>query len=119
MGGKRARVLVVDDDEDMTQLVAEVLGERGLDVVCCPDADHAMAALDDADAVVTDVNLARQSGLELCGRITAERPALPVVVISGDHGSKGAALRHGAAHFMVKPIDVTQLCKLLVQLIGE
>ncbi len=109
---------MVDDDEDMTMLVAEVLGSRGLDVVRCQRADEAMAALGEADAVVTDVNLEHSSGIDLCGRIVAARPALPVVVISGDQGSKAAAMRRGAARFLVKPIDMIQLCTLLEELIG-
>jgi DNA-binding NtrC family response regulator len=108
-------VLLVDDDDDMSLLVAEVLAARGFVVSRSATADVALARVAEADAVVTDVNLARVSGLELCDRIASVRPALPVVLMSGDVTAKAAALRRGA-HFLCKPIDVAKLALLLERL---
>jgi DNA-binding NtrC family response regulator len=120
MGGRegRPRVLIVDDDEDMNQLVAEVLHERGIEAVCCLRGEDAMSAVAEADAVVTDVNLDGESGLELCARILVAHPGLPIVVVSGDATSRAAALRRGAAQFLVKPIDITDLARVLRELVA-
>ena len=68
------RVLVVDDDASMRDMLQGDLGERGFTVTVSPDAAEALERLATAevDAIVTDLNMPRMNGVELCERIVAQ-----------------------------------------------
>ncbi|MCA9652830.1 MAG: sigma-54-dependent Fis family transcriptional regulator [Myxococcales bacterium] len=102
-------LLVVDDDESTCELLEALLGREGFDVRTVGSAEAALAHLEDPelDAVLTDLEMEGMSGIELCRRVEATRPGLPVVVVTG-HVSVDtavAALRAGAYDFITKPID--------------
>jgi two-component system response regulator HydG len=104
------RVLVVDDDPDMRALVEAALREVGFSSRLCASAEEGLAALpiDDFDVVVADLQMPGMNGLELCERIVAARPDLPVVMITA-HGTLDAAvgaIRAGAYDFVTKPIKL-------------
>jgi two-component system response regulator HydG len=109
----RARVVVVDDVQSMCEMLAERLPPLGFDVEWFTDAPAALAALADRefDAVVTDINMREMDGLELCGRIVAAHPEVPVVVITafGNLEAAIAAMRAGAYDFLTKPFDIKVL----------
>ena len=109
----RTRVLVVDDVQSMCEMLAERLPPLGFEVVWRTSGDEALALLatTDVDAVVTDLNMQGMSGLELCDRIVAGRPDVPVIVITafGNLDTAVAAIRAGAYDFIVKPFDIKVL----------
>jgi DNA-binding NtrC family response regulator len=105
------RVLVADDDPDMRALVEAGLREVGFETRLCASAEEALALVpvEEFDVVVTDLQMPGMSGLELCERIVAARPDVPVVVITA-HGtvdSAVGAIRAGAYDFVTKPIKLT------------
>jgi two-component system response regulator HydG len=101
------RVLVDDDDADMCRLVEAALVAKGFEVVWRTSAADAFAVVDttELDAVVTDLELPETSGLALCERIVANRPDLPVTVLTafGSFDTAIAAIRAGAYDFITKP----------------
>jgi DNA-binding NtrC family response regulator len=107
------RVLVVDDDAQMNALLRDRLVHRGLDVETACGADEALErlAVDHFDAVVTDVRMRGRSGIELCERVAADRPSVPVVVITafGSLETAVAAIRAGAHDFLAKPFEIEEL----------
>ncbi len=107
------KVLVVDDDRALCEMLARGLRKRGFAVDWCLTADEALARslTSDLDVIVTDLNLGGMTGLELCERIVANRPDVPVVVITafGSLDTAIAAIRAGAYDFIAKPVDVEQL----------
>ena len=109
----RGRVLVVDDDVDVCALLEARLAGRGFAVAATTSAAAALDRLATAevDAVLTDIKMARMSGLELCERIVASRPDLPVVVMTafGTLESAIAAIRAGAYDFVTKPVEIEAL----------
>jgi DNA-binding NtrC family response regulator len=109
----RGRVLIVDDDESMCQLVADALTRREYDTVWRTQGEAAFQAIleEDYDLVVTDLKLDDISGLDLCERVVSNRPDVPVVVITafGSMESAIAAIRVGAYDFITKPIDMDAL----------
>jgi len=112
-----ARILVVDDDLGMCEMLAVALRAEGLEVVYRTSGAEALAVLGEGelDAVVTDINMRGMSGLELCARIAATEPDLPVVVITafGSLESAVAAIRAGAYDYVTKPFETTALAMTL------
>jgi two-component system response regulator AtoC len=112
------RVLVVDDDAEMCSLVETGLKKRGWEVLSRNSGDAALELLaaEDVDVVATDLNMRGMNGLELCERVVANRPDIPVVVLTafGSMESAVAAIRAGAYDFITKPFDMEML-RLTVQ----
>jgi two-component system, NtrC family, response regulator AtoC len=108
-----AKLLVVDDDPTMCTMLRLHLKKRGYDVVTHTSAGEAFDALraDDFDAVVTDLNMRAINGLELCERVVADRPDVPVLMITafGSLDTSIAAIRAGAYDFIPKPFEIDSL----------
>jgi DNA-binding NtrC family response regulator len=108
-----ARLLVVDDVQSMCEMLDERLTPLGFDVEWYTSANAALGALADheVDAVVTDINMREMDGLELCARIVAAHPDVPVVVITAFGNLEAAinAIRAGAYDFLTKPFDIKVL----------
>ncbi|HEY3448974.1 MAG TPA: sigma-54 dependent transcriptional regulator [Myxococcales bacterium] len=107
------KVLVVDDDRSMCDLLEAGLRQRGYEVVCHLSPDSAFDALSaaDFDVALTDLSMPGTSGAALCERITENRPDVPVIVVTG-HGSLEtavAAIRAGAYDFITKPVVLDTL----------
>jgi two-component system response regulator HydG len=115
--GVSARILVVDDDRSMCEMLATSLGPQGFEVAFRTSGTEAIEAIgaDDFDAIVTDLNMRGMSGLELCERIVAAQPDLPVVVITafGSLDSAIAAIRAGAYDYVTKPFETEALALVL------
>jgi two-component system response regulator HydG len=113
------RILVVDDELGVRQFLEEALMGKGFAVATRPSAPEALGALavEDFDAVVTDVRMPVQDGFELCQRIAEIRPDLPVVVITafGNMEAAVSAIRAGAYDFITKPFDIELLTLTLAR----
>jgi diguanylate cyclase (GGDEF)-like protein len=100
------RVLVVDDEPLVQQMLVEILEQRGLDVVCAPDAGAALEAYRRRrfEVVITDVHLGSRSGIEMIREIHEIDDEATVVVLTGDPASNTAskALERGAYDYLVK-----------------
>jgi DNA-binding NtrC family response regulator len=107
------RVLIVDDDPNMCKMLEVSLRAQGFESSWHTSAEAAFAALPTGafDAVLTDLNLPGMNGVELCERIVANRPDLPVVVVTafGSLETAVAALRAGAYDFVTKPVEMDML----------
>ena len=114
------RILVVDDESDVEMLFRQQFrrelreGRFSLDFAC--SADEALAKMHAADSdslilLVSDINMPGMSGLDLLLRIKAERPDLPVLMITayGDANTRKIALDRGADGLLTKPIDFAAL----------
>jgi two-component system, NtrC family, response regulator AtoC len=109
-----SRVLVVDDDPAMCAMVRAHLAKRSYEVTTSEAAAEAFELLRtrDFDVVITDLQMRGMNGLELCERIVADRPDVPVIVITafGSLELAIAAIRAGAYDFVPKPFSIDQLC---------
>lgn len=107
------RVLIVDDEQSMCELLESALTKRGYDTAWRTSADQAFELLDgkDYDLVLTDLNMRDMSGLELCERVVASRPDVPVVLVTafGSLDNAIAAIRAGAYDFITKPVEMDAL----------
>lgn len=111
------RILVIDDERSMCDLLETDLNLRGYEVTSFTSADAAMAALPDTDAqlVLTDINMPGMNGLDFCERVVANRPDLPVVVMTAFGSMQTAieAIRAGAWDFVTKPVEMELLAVVL------
>ena len=106
-------LLLVDDDQSLCETLAVGLKKRGFHATWRTSAADALRTLDegDFDVVVTDLQMREMGGIELCERIAANRPDVPVVVFTG-FGSLDtavAAIRAGAYDFISKPVEIDAL----------
>ena len=111
------RILIVDDDSEMCQLIATDLKLRKLESFSCTSANKALETLakEEIDVILTDLNMPDVSGIDLCKRIVDSRPDIPVVVITSFGSMETAihAIRAGAFDFVTKPIEMEVLSIVL------
>ena len=117
-----ARILLVDDDQDVLDSVEAVLVSEGYQVTTASDARRALRAYarEGADAVILDIMMPGLSGLAvLRGLRRIGRGALaPVVVFSGYPDLVAKALRQGARTSLQKPCDIGQLLAVVAHVLG-
>jgi DNA-binding response OmpR family regulator len=121
-----ARVLIIDDDQAFVQALTKHLARAGHDVRQAADGDAGFRACQRelADAVIVDIFMPRQGGLQTIGRLRREWPAIKIVAISGvtSAGSldvEGHAVALGADRFVSKPFEAATLVTMLEGLLGR
>ncbi len=111
------RVLVVDDEADLRELLELTLVGMGLDVDCVADIAQAGRQLDATDYALclTDMRLPDGTGLELVERIARDHPNTPVAVITayGSAENAVAALKAGAFDYLAKPVALESVRNLV------
>ncbi len=117
------RVLVVEDDDDTRAALCDALTDLGHAIEAHSDGASALQRLGSAefDAVLTDIRMPGMDGIELCQRLTGDRPHLPIVVMTafGDVESALGALRAGAFDFLTKPLSLEKLDGALSRALGR
>lgn len=107
------RMLVVDDEPDMADLLARGLGAEGHEVVVVHDGIAAMGELDrsEVEFVVMDVGLPGMSGFELCRRIKERDAAIAVVLLTARDAvdDRVRGLDSGADDYITKPFAFAEL----------
>ena len=107
-----ARVLLIDDDARLHELLASYLGQNGVSVAHAPDGQRGLAALDAGvyDAVLLDVMMPGMDGLEVCKRIRA-KSRVPVLMLTatGDETDRVVGLELGADDYLAKPFSPREL----------
>jgi two-component system phosphate regulon response regulator OmpR len=111
---QRARVLLVEDDAELSELIVRLLTPQAIDVQRAGTLTAARAALADAqafDVLVLDIMLPDGNGLDLCREVRSQHPALPVLMLSarGDTIDRVLGLEIGADDYMAKPFDAAEL----------
>ncbi len=107
------KILVLDDDRALCELLEEDLGRRGHQVFSALNVSAAKELLhqQDMDLVLTDLNMPGVNGIDFCAELHENRPDLPVVIMTafGSLETAIAALRAGAYDFVTKPVDLDLL----------
>jgi two-component system response regulator HydG len=111
------RILVVDDDQSMCELIEADLSRRDFQISWYTSADEAFRILQDKefDVVLTDLQMPGMDGIDLCNRIVSNRPDIPVIVITAFGSLETAieAMRAGAYDFVTKPFEMDILALTL------
>ena len=108
----RPRILVVDDEPQLTRVLRTGLTSRGYDVRTAADGLSAFDTFNDwhPDLVITDLGMPNMNGIELCRRLRAFSQ-VPIIVLSakGEEQTKVEALDTGADDFVTKPFGIDEL----------
>jgi two-component system response regulator FlrC len=117
----RTTILLVEDDRNLRQALAETLTLADYDVLTAVDGSSALAALERAPvaAVVTDYQMAPMDGRQLLARLREERPDLPVLLMTAYGSVEHAveAMVAGASDYIVKPFDAQALNAKLARIL--
>ncbi len=123
--GRRARILVVDDNEDAGQSLALILRLEGNEVAVARDGQEALALLDEfvPEAAVLDIGLPRMSGYELAAALRADPRTRAAVLIAltgyGRGPDRQRALDAGFDEHLVKPVELDALLTTLNRLLAD
>jgi DNA-binding NtrC family response regulator len=107
------RVLIIDDDHSMCDVLDAELKGRGFDATATTSPEDALRRLSegDFDVILTDINMHSMSGVDLCRQIVESREQVPVVVMTayGTMDTAISAIRAGAYDFVTKPFEMEDI----------
>ena len=118
----RGRVLVVDDEASVGNMIAEALRFSGFEVLLFNDAADALARIESApgelDLIITDQTMPRMSGLELAARVKALPLAIPLLLVTGYQDTvRSRAI--GVDRILLKPFNVLDLLAIAREMIAD
>lgn len=106
------RILVVDDEPQITRVLRASLSSQGYDVRVANDGETALEIMKDwpPELVITDLSMPHMDGLELCRRLRLSTK-IPIIVLSvrGEERTKVQALDAGADDYVTKPFGIQEL----------
>ena len=106
------RILVIDDESQITRVLRTSLSSHGYDIRVANDGETALEIMKDwtPDLVITDLAMPNMDGLELCRRLrTTTRVPIIVLSVRGDERVKVKALDAGADDYVTKPFGMEEL----------
>ena len=112
---RAARILFVDDEEDIANMTSESLTLRGYEVEAFVDSERALETFqnypDYYDVIITDQTMPKLTGLELGRAIHKVRPGAPVIICTGysEQMNEESAAREGFSNFLMKPLQDREL----------
>jgi CheY-like chemotaxis protein len=113
-------ILVVDDDADAAEVMAQALAGRGRRVHFYSDPVRAVAALErvPVDLLLVDLAMPWLDGERVLGQVRARCPTCALVLVSGHDEAQAIAARHGVP-FVAQPVDPGALRRLVAGLLGD
>lgn len=111
----RPKILLVEDDANLVELIRYNLDKEGFDVVSTPDGEEALVLADEQrpDVVVLDWMIANLSGIEVCRRLrrAPETASLPIIMLTAraEEGDRIRGLETGADDYVTKPFSPREL----------
>ncbi len=120
---QKSRVLLLDDDPALVELLSEELTARGFEVQALSESRAALAAVDAGafDALVTDLRMPRYDGLTMLDHAKRAAREAPVIVMTAHSGVDSAVecIRRGAYHYLTKPFKADELVLFLERALQE
>jgi len=108
-----SRILIVEDQVGMREMMAEALADTGFECTAVESAEQALIELErgDVDAVISDLRLPGASGMVVLARARQLDQKLPVIIVTAHATVEGAvdAMRQGATDYLVKPFSLDEL----------
>jgi FixJ family two-component response regulator len=103
------RIAIVDDDQSVQSALQDLIESEGLSTLCFGSAEEFLdsGAQNEAGCLIADIRMPGMSGIELQGKLKADRCRIPIIFITahGDAKMRIQAMRDGAVEFLTKPFD--------------
>ena len=120
---EQLKILIVDDEEDLTSTMVDRLELRGFQVESATSGIEALQRVTETDfgVLVLDVKMPGVDGLQVMAEVKRRQLDLPVILLTG-HGSTRDAergLREGAFDYLMKPIDIDTLVEKIRSAAGD
>ncbi len=116
---REPRILIVDDEEVVRNILQRILKEAGYDVTMAADGEHAIDILyqEEHEVVLLDIKMPGMTGIEVLAKLTAEWPDIGVIMITAVMDAQTAvkAMKLGALDYITKPFDRDDV----IQKVGE
>jgi DNA-binding NtrC family response regulator len=123
MNPNGARVLIVDDDHDISLMLSALMKREGLTSMVAPDGETAlkMVPVSKPGMLLVDVKMPGIDGMEVLKRIKETDPELPVVLITAyaEIPASVAAMRAGAFDYLAKPFDHSEVIRVVRAALAE
>jgi two-component system alkaline phosphatase synthesis response regulator PhoP len=120
-----AKLLVVDDEENILMILKDSLQFSGFDVVTATNGEEAlvMVAKENPDLMVLDIGMPKLDGWEVCRRLKGndQTKHLPIIILTAyaQTSDKRKGMELGADRFVTKPCDLTDLVKEINDLLAK
>nr|WP_302503967.1 response regulator [Geoalkalibacter halelectricus] len=118
MENKEFRILVVDDEESLREVLTIMLHREGYRVDAASDGGHALACLNekDYDLIISDIKMPRVSGFELLKHVRETAPETVMIMITAFSSTEEAveAMKQGAYDYITKPFKNEEI-RLIVR----
>jgi two-component system nitrogen regulation response regulator GlnG len=115
--------LIVEDEEEIAQALARLVGREGLTSLLAKDGAEALQLVraGDPDVLLTDFRMPAMDGMELMRKVGELDPDLPVILITGFAEVRGAveAIRAGAHDYLAKPFDHHEVLRVVFRALNE
>lgn len=116
------KILVIDDDQDLLQILNDFLSSNGYDVHTAMNGRLGLKSLDNSfDLVLCDIKLPDFNGLEILSKIKKLQPHIPVIMVTGysDVTTAVEALRRGAKDYVTKPLFPDEILLQIKELTSQ
>ena len=118
---KSARILVVDDDQDILEMTDCYFSKAGMEVHCAGSGEEALGKIQDIifSIVITDYNMPGMNGLELARKIREISPPTPIIMTTGQPSKVPSELatQMGVSLVLAKPVHPDKLLSLIDEVI--
>ncbi len=110
---KPLKVLIVEDDPNISDLISLYIEKEGLCAICAEDGEMGLSLYFDKnpDFIILDIMLPEMDGWEVCKEVRRDNPSVPIIMLTGKGESydKIRGLDIGADDYVVKPFDPNEL----------
>ena len=117
----KRKLLLVDDDSAVREMLGRVLIEAGYQVVPATNGQEALeiSAATAIDLVLLDLNLPVKNGWDTFEQLTSDNPLLPIIIITARSNQLFPALASGVGALMEKPLNFPELLETIKSLLNE
>ena len=118
---RRFRVLIVEDDSDILEILSTLLVHRGYSVTTADDGYQALRriAAEPPDIILLDVMMPGFDGWDVMAEMRDQALRTPIVVVSALDNARQRAMDFGAAAFLSKPFDLDDVLRLVENLVPK